>query len=110
MNQFAAIDSRVILFRNIENRGTVFTYNYLFTQAKGDFILVQDADDWSDLLRIEKILTFYLAILIHFIFLIQSFTLPTSRLHIIQIVNQALLLFILKSTGRPQQLCLSEMS
>lgn len=47
-------DNRIKLFINDRNEGHIFTYNRLFNQAQGDYILIQDADDWSVQNRIEK--------------------------------------------------------
>lgn len=40
-------DERIVVMFNDKNEGLVFTYNRLFNSAKGDFIMIQDADDWS---------------------------------------------------------------
>lgn len=47
-------DSRVKVYKNEQNKGNVYTYNRLFFLASGDYILIQDADDWSHPERIEK--------------------------------------------------------
>jgi glycosyltransferase involved in cell wall biosynthesis len=47
-------DERITLLHNDGNKGHIYTYNRLFHAATGVFILVQDADDWSDPFRIEK--------------------------------------------------------
>lgn len=47
-------DPRVRKFYNKTNRGYLKTCNPLFLEAKGDFITFQDADDISDITRIEK--------------------------------------------------------
>lgn len=49
-------DSRIKFFRNEKNKGVVFTRNFLLAQATGDFILIQDADDWSDKNRVKILL------------------------------------------------------
>src|SRR6187401_56380 len=49
-------DSRLKLFRNVENVGVVPTKNFLLSKAKGEFIVFQDADDSSHPRRIEKLL------------------------------------------------------
>lgn len=56
-NSFAIIksynDPRIKIFKNDSNLGYLTTCNLLFLEAKGDYIAFQDADDWSDLKRIE---------------------------------------------------------
>lgn len=54
------IDPRIIRYHNEENLGYLRTCNKLFELAKGEFIAFQDADDWSDLSRIEKTMDFLL--------------------------------------------------
>jgi glycosyltransferase involved in cell wall biosynthesis len=51
---FQKTDSRIVLFENEKNIGLLKNYNLLFAEAKGDYIAVQDADDWADLARISK--------------------------------------------------------
>lgn len=51
-------DSRVKCFHNGENRGNVYTRNRLAERASGDFICIQDADDWSDTKRLETQLSY----------------------------------------------------
>ncbi len=46
-------DSRIKLFENNINRGNLQTTNFLFSQCKGDYIALQDADDYSVLNRLE---------------------------------------------------------
>jgi glycosyltransferase involved in cell wall biosynthesis len=46
-------DKRIKRFYNNTNLGNILTTNLLLKQAKGDFITIQDADDWSELKRIE---------------------------------------------------------
>lgn len=41
-------DGRIRLFRNEKNIGSLRTRNFLFKQIKGDFVALQDADDYSD--------------------------------------------------------------
>lgn len=47
-------DARICLLKNETNLGTVKTYNKGYFAAKGEYIMVQDADDWSELNRVEK--------------------------------------------------------
>lgn len=54
-------DARITLFRNDENKGVVYTRNFLLSQAKGEFILIQDGDDWSNEKRIEILLNQFTA-------------------------------------------------
>lgn len=50
-------DSRIKKYHNETNLGYLQTCNKLFEIATGDFIAFQDADDWSELNRIEKTLS-----------------------------------------------------
>ncbi|MDN4164758.1 glycosyltransferase family 2 protein [Cytophagales bacterium LB-30] len=47
-------DTRIKIFQNAKNEGYLKTCNFLFKQASGQLITFQDADDWSNLFRIEK--------------------------------------------------------
>lgn len=47
-------DSRVKTFHNDTNKGVVSTRNMLISHCRAKFIALQDADDWSDPLRIEQ--------------------------------------------------------
>lgn len=47
-------DSRIKTFHNQQNIGNIRTRNSLFKAALGDYITIQDADDWSHPERIEK--------------------------------------------------------
>lgn len=51
-------DSRIKRFHNENNLGYLRTCNKLFELVAGNFIAFQDADDWSDLQRIEMIVNF----------------------------------------------------
>lgn len=51
-------DKRVRLFKNDHNLGYLKTCNFLFGQARGEWIGFQDADDISDLTRVEKQIQF----------------------------------------------------
>jgi glycosyltransferase involved in cell wall biosynthesis len=50
-------DSRIKLYRNEVNKGVVLTKNSLFEKAKGEYLLMQDGDDWSVPNRIERLIT-----------------------------------------------------
>ena len=47
-------DPRIKLYRNTINSGTYFCKNYGITQSRGSFIAIQDSDDHSSPVRIEK--------------------------------------------------------
>ena len=49
-------DDRIKLFQNIQNLGNLKTTNFLFEECKGDFITIQDADDYSLPNRLEILL------------------------------------------------------
>jgi hypothetical protein len=51
--QCAALDDRIRLIRNKENIGTYGTRNVALDQAAGDFVTIQDADDWMHPRRLE---------------------------------------------------------
>ena len=54
-------DSRINVFKNDNNVGYLKTCNFLFQKCQGEFIGFQDADDWSDLTRLEKQVKLFLA-------------------------------------------------
>jgi glycosyltransferase involved in cell wall biosynthesis len=54
IKQWQERDSRIKLFINERNEGHIYTYNRLFNEAKGDYIMIQDADDWSNVKRIQR--------------------------------------------------------
>lgn len=54
IKKWIAKDARIRLLQNEVNLGAVKTYNRCYFEAKGDFVMVQDADDWSELTRAEK--------------------------------------------------------
>lgn len=60
MQNIAAADERVSLFRNETNLGLGASLNRCLSRASGDYIARQDADDLSDADRIEKTLDFLL--------------------------------------------------
>jgi glycosyltransferase involved in cell wall biosynthesis len=47
-------DPRIKTFHNQKNMGALFTWNKLFEMCEGEFITFQDADDSSDVSRLEK--------------------------------------------------------
>ena len=49
-------DSRIVLYRNYQNKGYPDVMNSLFDVAGGDFVMIQDADDWAHTHRIEKLI------------------------------------------------------
>lgn len=51
-------DGRIKAFHDEENRGVVFARNFLLSHARGQFIALQDADDWSHPDRFETQLKF----------------------------------------------------
>lgn len=50
----ARSDARITTYFQDENLGLVRNYNFLLQRAQGEFIAIQDADDWSDPFRFEK--------------------------------------------------------
>lgn len=52
-------DSRIKLLVNTKNIGHLATYNKLFFASEGEYIMIQDADDWSEPTRIEKQLALF---------------------------------------------------
>lgn len=52
------IDSRIKTFHNEVNLGYLKASNKLFKLCKGEYITFQDADDYSDITRLEKLVTF----------------------------------------------------
>lgn len=53
---YKAKDTRIKTFHNETNQGYLRASNLLFEKCNGSFITFQDADDWSDLKRLEKLL------------------------------------------------------
>ena len=49
-------DDRIKLFIKNKNLGNLKTTNFLFSKCKGEFITIQDADDYSQLNRFELLL------------------------------------------------------
>jgi glycosyltransferase involved in cell wall biosynthesis len=53
-------DPRIRLIEHKTNKGNVETMNALFRAAKGEYIMIQDADDYSTLNRLAVLLNFML--------------------------------------------------
>ena len=51
-------DHRVILIRNVKNRGSGYARNRCIAISRGEYIAIMDADDYSDQRRLEKQLEF----------------------------------------------------
>jgi len=58
---FAARDPRIRLIRMAENAGAYVARNHGLDLARGDFVTLQDADDWAHPLRIETQMRFMAA-------------------------------------------------
>ncbi|MGM8910338.1 glycosyltransferase [Psychrobacter sp. 1U1] len=54
LEELAAKDSRLKIYRNERNRGAYTTRNRALSLASGDFITVHDSDDWSHPQMLEK--------------------------------------------------------
>jgi glycosyltransferase involved in cell wall biosynthesis len=54
IDQWAAKDDRIKVLINKQNIGLINTYNRMFFEATGDYIMIMDSDDWCDLARVEK--------------------------------------------------------
>lgn len=54
INSYALRDKRILISHNDENEGKVKTVNRIYELAKGQFITIHDADDFSLKLRFEK--------------------------------------------------------
>lgn len=52
-------DQRIKRFHNNTNQGYLKASNLLFSKCEGDFITFQDADDHSDVNRLEKLVNFF---------------------------------------------------
>jgi glycosyltransferase EpsE len=52
-NKFKHLDSRVKVFSNKKNIGNLKTTNFLFSKCQGEYIAIQDADDYSITNRLE---------------------------------------------------------
>jgi glycosyltransferase involved in cell wall biosynthesis len=58
LKNFAGKDSRILLFKNEENKGLTKNLNFLLKKAKGKYIARMDADDISLPVRFEKQVNF----------------------------------------------------
>ena len=54
IEDYAYHDQRIVPFFQPANLGLVRNYNFLFARARGDFVAIQDADDWSDPHRLRR--------------------------------------------------------
>lgn len=54
LQNMAAIDSRIKIFRNVVNVGPYISKNIAVSQAKGEWITGHDADDWAHPERLER--------------------------------------------------------
>lgn len=54
IRKWAEKDNRIVVLINEENQGLINCYNRMFFAATGDYVAIQDADDWCDLMRVEK--------------------------------------------------------
>lgn len=52
--KWAAKDKRIRVLTTEVNVGGMRCYNRLFAEANGDYIMIQDSDDWCDLTRIAR--------------------------------------------------------
>ena len=52
--KWAAKDKRIRVLTTEVNVGGMRCYNRLFAEAKGDYIMIQDSDDWCDLTRVAR--------------------------------------------------------
>lgn len=53
ISNYAKADTRIKVFRQEENLGYLLNCNSIWEKASGKYITFQDADDWSDLNRLE---------------------------------------------------------
>ncbi|WP_156888170.1 glycosyltransferase family A protein, partial [Microbacterium indicum] len=53
LDRVEALDPRIRVIRNAENAGTYVRRNEAIKQARGEFVTVQDSDDWSHPRRLE---------------------------------------------------------
>lgn len=54
IKKWAEQDKRIKVFINEQNQGLINCYNKMFFAATGDYVIIQDADDWCDVTRVEK--------------------------------------------------------
>jgi len=53
LNEICVKDMRISLIRNEVNKGLAYSLNHCLMYAKGEYVARQDADDYSDLARLE---------------------------------------------------------
>ena len=54
LEKYAQLDSRITVLRNPENKKAAYSRNRCIEAAKGEYIAIEDADDWSMPKRLEK--------------------------------------------------------
>ena len=57
LEYFSKKDERIIVVKNIENKGVSFSRNLGLKRAKGDYIFFMDSDDWISPNTLEKLFT-----------------------------------------------------
>ena len=57
LEYFSKKDERIIVVKNIENKGVSFSRNLGLKSAKGDYIFFLDSDDWISPNTLEKLFT-----------------------------------------------------
>jgi len=58
LEKYKELDKRIQIFKNDENLGVSLTRNLLIENARGEYVMMQDADDFSDPERVERQLAF----------------------------------------------------
>lgn len=54
INNWAAKDGRIKVLTTEVNQGGLKCYNRMFAVATGEYVMIQDSDDWCDLERVAK--------------------------------------------------------